>query len=212
LIHLKPADRDILHDYYEDKLKRYGHDTRSLGWIPGARNVRFGVLTSIGDLQNSSVLDVGCGFGDLYGYLAGRGIRVDYTGIDINPDFIKIAREAYPDARFMVADFEEEDIGQDFDWAFAAGIFTIRISDNRSFIRNTLKKMFQVCTIGLAADFLSPSGSRDAYWQCPPEEVLKFCKGISRRAVLRADYMSTDFCVYLYKDDMADERNVFKKI
>jgi ubiquinone/menaquinone biosynthesis C-methylase UbiE len=208
---LKPADREILHDYYDGKLKTYGHDTRSLGWIPGARNVRFGALTSVGDLQNSSVLDVGCGFGDLYGYLAGRGINVDYTGVDINPGFIGIARETYPDARFMVADFEEDDVGQGFDWAFAAGIFTIKISDNRRFIKNTLKKMFRVCDRGLAADFLSPSssGGPDAYWQCPPEEALKFCRGLTRRVVLRADYMSSEFCIYLYKDDMADERNVF---
>lgn len=208
---MKPADRDILQGYYGDKLKTYGHDTRSLGWIPGARNVRFGALTAIGDLQDRSVLDVGCGFGDLYGYLTRRGIKVDYTGVDINPEFIDIARAAYPDARFLAADFEEDDIGDSFDWAFAAGIFTIKISDNRRFIKNTLNKMFQVCNKGLAADFLSPTTlGNDAYWQCPPEEVLKFCRGLSRRAVLRADYMSTEYCVYLYKDDMADERNVFE--
>lgn len=208
---MKPVDRDILHHYYDDKLKTYGHDTRSLGWIPGARNVRFGALTAIGDLQGCSVLDVGCGFGDLYGYLCRRGINVDYAGIDINPDFIRIAREAYPDARFMVADFEEDDIGGDFDWAFAAGIFTIKISDNRRFIKNTLNKMFKVCNRGLAADFLSPSAlGNDAYWQCPPEDVLKFCRSLSKRAVLRADYMPTEYCIYLYKDDMADERNVFE--
>lgn len=208
---MKPADRDILHHYYDSKLKTYGHDTRSLGWIPGARDVRFGALTSIGDLQNSSVLDVGCGFGDLYGYLARRGIKVDYTGVDINPDFIKIAREAYPDARFITADFEADDIGQEFDWTFAAGIFTIKISDNRRFIGNTLNKMFQVCNKGLAADLLSPSAlGNDTYWQCPPEEALKFCRGLSRRVVLRADYMSNEFCVYIYKDDMADERNVYE--
>ncbi|HTY91114.1 MAG TPA: class I SAM-dependent methyltransferase [Methanocella sp.] len=209
---MRPADRDILKNYYGEKLKSYGHDTRSLGWIPGARKVRFDALTSIGDLQGSSVLDVGCGFGDLYGYLAGRGIKVDYTGVDINPDFISIAREAYPDARFVVADFEDDDAGSEFNWAFAAGIFTLKISDNRRFIRDTLKKMFDVCNKGVAADFLGPtSAGNDAYWQCPPEEVLKFCRGLTKRVVVRADYMSTEYCVYLYKDEMADERNVFEK-
>ena len=208
---MKPADRRILHGYYEEKLKAYGHDTRSLGWIPGARKVRFDALTSVGELQNCRILDVGCGFGDLYGYLTAKGIKVDYTGIDLNPDFIEIAKKAYADGRFMVADFEEDDIGKDFDWAFAAGIFTIRISDNRRFIRNTLKKMFEVCNKGLAADFLSPTGASDSYWQCPPEEVLKFCLGMSKRVALKADYMATEYCVHVYKNDMADERNVFEK-
>ncbi len=210
---MKPSDRDILQNYYGDKLKTYGHDTRSLGWIPGARKVRFGALEAIGDLDGSSVLDVGCGFGDLYGYLANRDIKVDYTGIDINPEFIKIARETYPDARFLVADFEEDDIGGEFDWAFAAGIFTIRISDNRRFIKSTLRKMFDVCNLGMAADFLGPTApGNDAYWQCPPEGVLKFCRGLTRRVVLRADYMSTEYCVYLYKHDMVDERNVYESL
>lgn len=164
---MKPVDRDILHDYYGEKLKTYCHDTRSLGWIPGARKVRFEALTSIGDLNNSSVLDVGCGFGDLYGYLVGRGIKVDYTGVDINPD---------------------------------------------CFIRNTLNKMFGVCNRGLAADFLSLSTyAGDAYWHCPPEDVLKFCRGLSKRVVLRADYMSGEYCVYIYKNELADERNIFEK-
>ena len=209
---MKPEDIDILHRYYDEKLKTYGHDTRSLGWIPGARKVRFDALTAIGDLNGSAVLDVGCGFGDLYGYLSSKGIKVDYTGIDINPDFIDIAKKAYPDARFMVADFEEDTSGKDFDWAFAAGIFTIKISDNRRFIRNTMKRMFDVCNKGLSADFLSPSPlGNDAYWRCPPEDVFKFGRSMTKRVALRADYMATEYCIYLYKSEMADERNVFEE-
>ncbi|MCD1293540.1 class I SAM-dependent methyltransferase [Methanocella sp. CWC-04] len=209
---MKQSDRITLHEYYDSKLKTYGYDTRSLGWIPGARNVRLGALTSIGDLDNSSVLDVGCGFGDLYGYMVKKGMTVSYTGVDINPDFIEIAKQVYPDARFMAADFEEEDIGGNFDWIFAAGIFTIKISDNEAFIRNMLKKMFDVCDKGFAADFLSPIGygTEDKYWRCEPESILAFCRKLSRRVTLRCDYMAGEFCVYVYKNDITDERNVFE--
>ena len=188
MITLKQNDRDKLFEYYGSKLKIYGYDTRSLGWVPGGRSVRFGVMTSIADLNGSSILDVGCGFGDLYGHLTGRDIKVDYTGVDINPDLIKVAREVYPEARFFISDFESDGIDGEYDWAFAAGIFTIKITDNRSFIRNTLKRMYEVTRKGFAVDFLSPtyySPEEDTYWRCPPEEVLKYCRSLSRRVMLR---------------------------
>lgn len=210
---MKQGDKDRLREYYGSRLKVYGHDTRSLGWTPGGRKVRFGVLTSIGDLDNCSLLDVGCGFGDLHGYLAGREINVDYTGIDLNPEFIRIAKDTYPDASFAVADFEDGAIENSYDWIFAAGIFTIRLDDNPSFIRSTLSKMFELSSRGFAADFLSPvsgDGAGDTYWRCQPDEILRLCRGLSRRVVLRADYMAGEFCIYVYKNDMADERNVFE--
>jgi ubiquinone/menaquinone biosynthesis C-methylase UbiE len=127
---IEKSDREKLEAYYGEKLKAYGDDARSLGWTPGGRKVRFDTLAGIGYLNGSRVLDVGCGFGDFYGYLQDRGIQTDYKGIDINADFIALAKEKYPEADFEIADFDELDPGRTFDWAFASGIFIIRLSDN----------------------------------------------------------------------------------
>ena len=210
---MKQSDRDILANYYGSKLKVYGHDTRSLGWIPGGRKARFGALAEIGDLEGRSVLDVGCGFGDLYGFLSGRDIHFDYTGVDVSPEFIEIARRAYPDAKFFVADFENDPVIGEYDWAFASGVFTIKISDNEMFARNMMRKMFEVCKRGMAVDFLIPICTNgDEYWRPTPEEMLRFCRSISRRVALRCDYMSDEYCVYIYKNDIADDRNVYGSI
>jgi SAM-dependent methyltransferase len=211
---MKQSDREKLESYYGEKLKTYGDDARSLGWTPGGRKVRFGVLAGIGNLSGSRVLDVGCGFGDFYGYLRERGAQTDYMGVDINPDFIAIAREKYPEARFEVTDFEEQGIDGQYEWAFAAGIFTIRLSDNETFVRNTLRRMFDCCRKGFAADFLRPAyggTANDAYWRPQPEEIVKICRELSKRYIVRCDYMADEFCVYVYKNDMADERNVFEE-
>lgn len=209
---MRQSDRDRLSAYYGEKLKTYGHDTRSLGWMPGGRKVRFDALAAVGDLEGCSVLDAGCGFGDFYGYLRGRGLNVDYTGIDISEEFIAMARESYPGARFIAADFEERDVDETFDWVFAAGIFTIRLSDNEAFVRRMLERMFACCRHGFAADFLRPAygdGTGDEYWRPLPEDIVEICRPLSRRYALRCDYMADEFCVYVYKDDTADERNVF---
>ena len=54
---------------YNDNLAKYGYNVKALGWLNGRQKVRFSALTNIGNLQNSKILDVGCSFGDLYGYL-----------------------------------------------------------------------------------------------------------------------------------------------
>ena len=43
----------------------------------------FDVLTQIGIVDGSSVLDVGCGFADYFDYANELGINIHYTGIDI---------------------------------------------------------------------------------------------------------------------------------
>jgi|AGTN01.1.fsa_nt_gi Trans-aconitate methyltransferase len=211
---MKQSDRGKLEAYYGEKLGTYGNDTRSLGWTPGGRKVRFGVLASVGDMAGCSLLDAGCGFGDFYGYLQERGIQADYTGVDINAEFISIAREKHPEARFEISDFEEQGTDEVYDWAFAVGIFTIRLSDNETFVKNTLRRMFDCCRKGFAADFLRPTygdAAGDVYWRPQPEKIAEICRGLSKRFVIRCDYMADEFCVYVYKNDMADERNVFEE-
>lgn len=55
------------------------------------------------DEPAGTVIDVGCGAGDLFTALAGW----DYLGIDASPDMIAIARERYPHARFARGDVHD---------------------------------------------------------------------------------------------------------
>jgi SAM-dependent methyltransferase len=50
---------------------------------------------------DASVLEVGCGAGDLLGALGGRAVR---TGIDMLPEVIEEARRRHPDVTFQVAE------------------------------------------------------------------------------------------------------------
>ena len=55
-------------------------------------------------LNGQSVIDVGCGTGTLLDYLTPK----DYLGVDVNPDFIKLAQEKYPTYEFKVLDMIKE--------------------------------------------------------------------------------------------------------
>ena len=68
-----------------------------LGWRDrDSQTDRFNVFLDY--VQNGDrVLDFGSGLSDLYGHLKLNDITVDYTGVDIMPDLIKIAKERYGD-------------------------------------------------------------------------------------------------------------------
>jgi SAM-dependent methyltransferase len=209
---MKDRDRAEVSHFYNEGLRRYGYDPRSLGWVSGTQEARFSVLAAIGDLEGCSVLDVGCGFGDLFEHLCRKGINVDYTGIDLCPDFLDIARRRHPDARFIAADFEEAKIDGRFDWAFESGVFNYKVSDHRAFVRNMIRKMFKVVRKGIAIDFLNDSGYllSAGLYRPDPADIYHLCSRLSRRVILRCDYKPTEFCVYVYKDMKEAPGNVYR--
>ena len=209
---MKKEDKQKIIKSYNESLEKYGYDPRSLQWFKGRQPIRFKVLSEIDGLNNCSILDVGCGFGDLCNFLIKKGLNIKYTGYDINPKFIKIAREVYPDVCFKVKDIEEEDIKEKFDWVFVSGVFNKKISDSKLWVQSMLRKMFELCSKGVAADFMSSYVDYEVNgtYYVQPEEILDFCKTLSRRVVLRHDYMPYEFCVYIYKDEKVSKRNVFE--
>jgi ubiquinone/menaquinone biosynthesis C-methylase UbiE len=61
-----------------------------------------------------SILDVGCGTGEHARLLATQhGFSVD--GIDINPEFLRLARAKHPTGRFFTADMIDFNIGDRYD-------------------------------------------------------------------------------------------------
>lgn len=196
---------------YDDRLAKYGESPKALGWLKGRQTVRFTALTEIGEMPNSNILDVGCGFGDLHGFLRNLDVKVNYTGIDINPNLIAIAKTRYPNANFLVANITSHKIHCTFDWVIASGIFEFRYSGMTHLIRQVLSKMFELSEKGVAADFITSYVQyRDKHaFYAKPEVIFKLAKSLSRRVTLRHDYMPYEFCVYIYKDNAINSRNVF---
>lgn len=65
---------------------------------------------------NESILDIGCAFGRLLEMLP-RDWVGDYMGFDLSPDFIEIAKTAYPLREFHVCKIEDvESVSQGKIW------------------------------------------------------------------------------------------------
>jgi SAM-dependent methyltransferase len=208
---MNPKEKKDTISRYSERLKKYGDSPQTLGWTKNKEAIRYKILSQIGQLENCSILDVGCGFGDFLKYLKRKDIPVKYTGIDLNPELIAIANKHHPEAIFHVMDFEDAIFDQKFDWIVSSGIFNYKLEDNYQFITNVLKKMSELCLKGFAVDFLNSyvDFREPNLFYTEPEIVFKICKKLSRRVLLRADYMPFENCIYCYKDDTFNDKTVF---
>lgn len=210
---MKEEDKRAYIERYETRFQQYGCDPRTLGWFKGRQKLRFYILTSIGNLDNRSILDLGCGFADLYDYLIERGWRGKYTGYDIVPKLIEVAKQRHPKLDLQVKDILTDPVTENFDYVFASGVFNAKLSgDNESYIRDMLARMFEIADVGVAVDFLSTyvDFQQEIAYHADPTVIFKMCKNLSKRVTLHHDYMPYEFTVYIYKNDSINkEKSVF---
>jgi SAM-dependent methyltransferase len=203
---MNKKDIDIYNERYNERLQIHGIKPETLGWGGGIerQNIRFKALSEIGIKNGDSILDVGCGFADMYVYLKQIGWKGNYEGIDINSNLIEIATNLHPDVKFQNKDFLSSKITSKYDWVLSSGIFNAQLlhEDNMEYIKNMLKKMYQTSLKGVSSDFMSTYVDfqhPDAY-HTNPSELLEFLKSeINTSQVIRMDYLQYEFCVYLKK-------------
>jgi SAM-dependent methyltransferase len=172
-----------------------------------SQRVRFDALCGVADLGGRSVLDVGCGRGDLFGYLRDRGLDVDYRGVDIHPGLIDLARRTWPDGRFDVRDLladDAVDAVDEADYVLASGIFGLTPNGDPAFVDAMLERMVALARRGVAVNFLStwtPNPQDPRSWYADPVETLARARRLTPRVVLRHDYKPNDFALYLRLDE-----------
>lgn len=189
-------------NYFEDRIKVHGDNVKSLWNGSLGQFERFKILSEIADLNNSALLDVGCGFGDMLIFLSERGIKISsYIGIDISNSAINICKNKYPNQQFYLTDifsFNPESI----DYLVASGIFFLPSSDWDNYTISVIERMFTIAKKGVAVNFLSSySLNKDtvSYYANPSHVLELIQKRISVNTILRHDYRQNDFTIYIYK-------------
>jgi len=195
-------DKANIFRFHNHLINEFGIGTiEALGWNDVAGQLaRFKVLSGIGDLNNYSVLDAGCGYGDLYDYLIKIYPQLRYYGVEQIPAILNVALERYSHhtgAYFFEGDFSAADLPM-VDYVIASGSLNYRHSDNL-FILKTIEKLFNTCRIGFGFNLLRaidpPDGFLEAY---NPVYITEFCRRLTGRVTLIEDYYNADYTVYLY--------------
>jgi SAM-dependent methyltransferase len=195
--------QDVINRYAE-RIGRLGAVVEALGWRDiYQQKLRFKLLVDSAKIDiNSSILDVGCGFGDLLGYLMDNNYKVDYCGCDISPDAIEIAKKNHENAVFLERDILVDCFpANSFDYVMMSGLFNYRISDNLKYLRQMVEASFIIAKKGirfnLTTNYVDYIDEKLFYYD--PMEVFNFCKTLTKKIIVRHDYPLYEFTVCLIK-------------
>ena len=213
------TDREKIVSYYEAALAEFGpNDFRSLRWTTAEQQqIRFEKLYGVGEWSGRSVIDVGCGLGDLCTFLenaghhlgpleppghASAGNAVLYLGYDLSPEMVKGARGRYPQAHFLVRDILE---GADVpaDYVVASGLFNSPVtSDHEDRVLKLIAAMYEGCTRAAAFNFLrGPRKDPANFYGTDPNRLVDFCRSLCPSVTLLSDYLPNmgDDTIHMHK-------------
>lgn len=150
---------------YRTRFQREGQTPRALGWgCSQDQEERFQVLCEQIDFQDKTVMDIGCGFADFYGYLKNREISCRYIGVDLIPEFVSCCEKQYPEATFLQANvmLEPERLPK-ADIVVTTGTLNLKLHhmDNFDYTRDFLRIAFAKTREILSMDFLSTYRTND---------------------------------------------------
>lgn len=187
-------------DFYSQRYREYGVGLNALDWSPEGQRKRFEVLASAGDMHGKRVLDLGCGFGDLYDFLEARFGDIFYTGLDMMEPFIEAARNRHPGLDFQVRDVLKEPILGTYDYVLSSGLHNIEAGSNDSDMESLMMKAWSSARTAAVVNFLSDQADR---WDAPchrykPATMLSAALKVTKWVVLRHDYLPHDFSLFLY--------------
>ena len=199
-------DQDNYIKRYNKRLKKFGYDPRSLGWGGGKERqyLRFEKTLDFSKFTSNSItsiLDVGCGFGDLGHWLSINFPNIKYTGIDINSNLIKLGKEKFK------LDLSQNSVlnykSNSFDLVVSNGIFNAKLNsvDQLQHLDTYLKCLFSISRFGIVSDFMSKYVDfqhPDSYHTIE-QDVIDIFKKFTKRYIIRNDYLDYEFMLYLFK-------------
>jgi trans-aconitate methyltransferase len=195
-------DKKRIEEFYTTALVEHGsHSAHGVHWADEfGQAKRFEILTDVDDIAGSNVLDVGCGFGDLYKFLLKNKIPVKkYTGIDIIPEYIAIAQERYPDTEFELKNIF--DMTKMHDYVFASGSLNFKVGNYETFYFEMIKRMYSLAKKAMAFNMLNALHhvNNETFAAFHPDEVATFCETFCTHVQVIQGYLPQDFTIYMYK-------------
>lgn len=189
--------------YYGEKIARHGATANGVDWKDEtSQELRFAQLARIIDPETTrSIVDVGCGYGAMLGYLRKIGYRGRYTGTDLAPDMIVAAEQLHgadTNASFLCT----SDIPPQHDVIIASGIFNVRLGfaadDWQGYIEKSIRAFAQQAEQGFAFNCLTSYSDKDRQradlFYADPCHFFDLCKrSFSRNVALLHDYDLYEF-------------------
>lgn len=195
--------------YYSERVKAHGPTPHGADWNSAtSQELRFQKLFKVCEEDNDfSLVEYGCGYGQLIAFLGAQEKSFHYLGIDISRDMISQAERLFGEleqCRFHLGDTSPEVC----DYAVASGVFNVkqRVTPEKwwDYMCHVLNDMNVHSRKGLAFNCLTtysdPDRMRSDLYYADPCVVFDFCKrNFSRNVSLLHDYDLFEFTVVVRK-------------
>lgn len=198
-----------VNEYYSKKVRVHGDNHLGVDWnSTESQELRFDQLTKVfGQKKELSVLDFGCGYGHLFGYLRKRRFKCSYIGVDISRDMLDVARSRFgegPNRKFTLPKQRLPRV----DYCVASGVFNVRLKTTstawKKYILATLDRFDHCSSKGFAFNCLTMYSDREYMrpylYYADPCELFKYCKeNFSRNVAVLHDYGLFEFTIVVRK-------------
>ncbi len=204
-------------EIYRDQFEVHGYSPKSLGCGKGRQNLRFKALSCFVE-PKSSVLDFGCGFGDLFSFLNKKKIMVQYEGCDVMDIFLNVAKERHAKAEFFKIEMGGNLPTEKYDNIICSGVFNFKYVEDdvkhQEEVYSTIEKLFIACKRVLSIDFQTPFvdfNAPNSHYQDIDSLINFVVQKLSRRFSIDHSYMPYEYCVHIFKDSLIKRPdNVYK--
>ncbi len=197
----------MLREHWDHRAATGDDDCARVGTSAKSQRWRFQMFTAaVGGLEGRSVLDVGCGAGELYAYLHETAPTTTYRGIDISPAMVARSRERFPGGDFDVVDLLEGPVDRAWDLVAAFGVFNVRTPGAEALLPRMLRRQFECARVAAHVSLLTSEfeGFDEHALHWDPRELFDLALSITPYVSVRHDYLPHDFSVTLFREPLAD--------
>ena len=185
--------------FYTSAIELYGTSAKGVNWhSKRTQELRFNIILTLlpKNLQNFSIVDAGCGFGDFYLYMLKKKKQPkEYIGIDTLVDMYSIASER-TGKEIIIADITKDKLPLSDYYICSGAMNVLNEFETHLFIQNC----FSTCREGFIFNILYGESESDTYNYLTKDEILNIANSLHvERVEFKEDYLSNDITVGFFK-------------
>ena len=182
-------------EFYSESIQEHGISAQGVRWNnKHSQYKRFEAITKRikKDITTSTIVDVGCGFGEYFSYLqTNKKSPIKYIGIDCEQDMINICKK-----RFQSEDFYLKDVLTDEllygDYLVCSGALNI-------LEYNEIDIFISKCFEYSRKAFVFNSLKNLTFNNVKQYEIVDICKKYSQKISVFEGYLENDFTIVMVK-------------
>jgi SAM-dependent methyltransferase len=204
--------------YYENLLKEFGYNSKSLGWNRDNQILRFdallkNIINSISNCNINSILDVGCGYADLFFYLKNNNISFkNYIGLEVvNNFFLESKNRLIDNSNASILNIDFLNFNSTCDLVLGSGIFGVGNGSHKNMLNYVdliIRKSISISKYAFSYNFLSSNSNirnSELNFYVDVNEISSIVKTYTSRFIIDHSYSPYEFTLTVFCNNDLDE-------